>query len=117
MKKLSNTVRNLCLALALIAVGSFVTARALGDDIPTFSDPDVTSFCKSYAQFVDDFIDAYKAAKAGDTSKATALQSKAPELQAKAAQLASSGKLKTDEQSKYLAFVQAYSQKMVDALK
>ncbi|MBV8212856.1 MAG: hypothetical protein JOZ08_06475 [Verrucomicrobia bacterium] len=117
MKNLSNTLRNLCLALALIAVGSFVTTRALGDDIPTFSDPDVTGFVKSYAQFVDDIIDAYKAAKAGDNSKATALQAKAPELQAKAAQIASGGKLKTDEQSKYLAFVQACNQKMLDALK
>lgn len=117
MKKLSNIVRNLCLALALMAVGSFVTTRALGDDIPTFSDPDVTSFVKSYAQFVDDVIDAYKAAKAGDNSKITALQAKLPALQTQAAQLASTGKLKAEEANKYSTFVQSCTQKLVDAMK
>jgi hypothetical protein len=117
MKKLSNIVRNLCLALALMAVGSFVTTRALGDDIPTFSDPDVTSFVKSYAQFCDDVVDAYKAAKAGDNSKITALQAKLPDLQTQATQLASNGKLKSDEVTKYSTFVQSCTQKIVDGMK
>ena len=117
MKKLSNIVRNLCLALALMAVGSFATSRALGDDIPSFSDPDVTAFVKSYAQFCNDILDAYKAAKAGDNSKITALQAKLPELQTQATQLASSGKLKADEATKYSTFVQSCTQKLLDAMK
>src|SRR5258708_29414779 len=82
MKKMYYTLRTLCLVFTLMVTGSFVTSRALGDDVPTFSDPDVTNFAKTYSDFVNDYIDAYKAAKAGDNSKITPLQSKAPHLQA-----------------------------------
>ncbi len=80
MKKMYYTLRTLCLVFTLMVTGSFVTSRALGDDVPTFSDPDVTNFAKTYSDFVNDYIDAYKAAKAGDNSKITALQAKAPQL-------------------------------------
>lgn len=109
------TLRTLCLVFTLMVTGSFVTSRALGDDVPTFSDPDVTNFVKTYSDFVNDYIDAYKAAKAGDNSKITALQAKAPQLQAQAAQVA--GKLKPEESSKFQTFVTACSQKMLDAMK
>lgn len=115
MKNMYYTLRTLCLALTLMVTGSFVTSRALGDDVPTFSDPDVTNFVKTYSDFVNDYIDAYKAAKAGDNSKITALQAKAPQLQAQAAQVA--GKLKPEESSKFQTFVTACSQKMLDAMK
>jgi hypothetical protein len=115
MKKMYYTLRTLCLVFTLMVTGSFVTSRALGDDVPTFSDPDVTNFAKTYSQFVDDYIDAYKAAKAGDNTKITALQAKAPELQAQAAQV--SGKVKPEESSKFQTFVTACSQKMLDAMK
>lgn len=109
------TLRTLCLVFTLMVTGSFVTSRALGDDVPTFSDPDVTNFVKTYSDFVNDYIDAYKAAKAGDNSKITALQTKAPQLQAQAAQVA--GKVKPEESSKFQTFVTACSQKMLDAMK
>ena len=115
MKKMYYTLRTLCLVFTLMVTGSFVTSRALGDDVPTFSDPDVTNFVKTYSDFVNDYIDAYKAAKAGDNSKITALQAKAPQLQAQAAQVA--GKLKPEESSKFQTFVTACSQKMLDAMK
>jgi hypothetical protein len=115
MKNMYYTLRTLCLVFTLMVTGSFVTSRALGDDVPTFSDPDVTNFVKTYSDFVNDYIDAYKAAKAGDNSKITALQAKAPELQAQAAQVA--GKLKPEESSKFQTFVTACSQKMLDAMK
>jgi hypothetical protein len=115
MKKMYYTLRTLCLVFTLMVTGSFVTSRALGDDVPTFSDPDVTNFVKTYSDFVNDYIDAYKAAKAGDNSKITALQAKAPQLQAEAAQVA--GKLKPEESSKFQTFVTACSQKMLDAMK
>ena len=115
MKNMYYTLRTLCLVFTLIVTGSFVTSRALGDDVPTFSDPDVTNFVKTYSDFVNDYIDAYKAAKAGDNSKITALQAKAPQLQAQAAQVA--GKLKPEESSKFQTFVTACSQKMLDAMK
>jgi hypothetical protein len=115
MKKFYYPLRTLCLVFALMVTGSFVASRALGDDVPTFSDPDVTNFAKTYSDFVNDYIDAYKAAKAGDNSKITALQAKAPQLQAQAAQVA--GKLKPEESSKFQTFVTACSQKMLDAMK
>ena len=87
----------------------------MGDDVPTFSDPDVTNFAKTYSQFVDDYVDACKAVKAGDNTKITALQARAPELQAQAAQVA--GKLKPEESTKFQTFVTACTQKMVDAMK
>jgi hypothetical protein len=115
MKNMYYTLRTLCLVFTLMVTGSFVTSRALGDDVPTFSDQDVTNFVKTYSDFVNDYIDAYKAAKAGDNSKITALQAKAPQLQAQAAQVA--GKLKPEESSKFQTFVTACSQKMLDAMK
>ena len=115
MKTFNSKLRNFFLIFAVMVTGSLVANRAFGDDVPTFSDPDVTNFAKTYSQFVDDYIDAYKAAKAGDNSKITALQAKAPQLQAQAAQVA--GKLKPEESSKFQIFVTACSQKMLDAMK
>jgi hypothetical protein len=115
MKKLYYTLRNLCLVIACMAVGSFIASRALGDDVPTFSDPAVNTFVKTYAQFVSDYLDAYKAMKTGDNSKITALQTKLPELQSEASQVA--GKVKPDEATKFQTFVTGCAQKIVDATK
>ena len=115
MYKFYSRLRNLFLIVAVMVTGSLVASRALGDDVPTFSDPDVTNFAKTYSQFVDDYVDAYKAVKAGDNTKITALQARAPQLQAQAAQVA--GKLKPEESSKFQTFVTACTQKMVDAMK
>jgi hypothetical protein len=115
MKAFSYSIRNLFVILTLVATGCFISSRALGDDIPQFSDPDVTAFVKTYAQFTTDYVDACKAVKAGDSSKMAALQSKAPELQAQATQMV--GKVKADEASKFQVFISACAQKIVDAMK
>jgi galactose-1-phosphate uridylyltransferase len=115
MKALAHSIRNLFVILTLVVASIFISSRALGDDIPQFSDPDVTAFVKTYAQFTSDYVEACKAVKAGDNSKMTALQSKAPEIQAQAAQV--SGKVKADEAPKFQAFVSACAQKIVDAMK
>jgi hypothetical protein len=115
MKALRYSIRNLFVILTLVVVGSFINNRALGDDIPQFSDPDVNAFVKTYAQFTTDYVEACKAVKAGDNSKMTALQSKAPEIQSQAAQMG--GKVKADEAPKFQAFVSACAQKIVDAMK
>jgi biopolymer transport protein ExbD len=115
MKALPYSIRNLFVILTLVVAGSFISSRALGDDIPQFSDADLNAFVKSYAQFTSDYVDACKAVKAGDNSKMTALQSKAPELQAQAAQMA--GKVKADEAAKFQTFISACAQKIVDAMK
>jgi len=91
------------------------SAPALADDLPTFSDPDVNTFVKTYAQFVDDYITALKAAKTGDNSKLADVQTKAGALQTQATQAA--GKLKPDESEKFQKFVATCSQKITDAVK
>ena len=93
----------------LFVVLAFGT-RLFADDIPAFSDPDVNTFVKSYAQFVTDYVDAYNAAKTGDSSKLPALQPKSRELQVQAAQIA--GKIKPDESEKFSAFVGRCSEKI-----
>jgi hypothetical protein len=98
----------------LFVVLAFGT-RLLADDVPTFSDPDVNTFVKSYAQFVSDYVDAYKAAKTGDTSKLQALQSKSRELQAQAAQIP--GKIKPDESEKFSNFIGRCSEEISDVAK
>src|SRR5215469_9230937 len=115
MKTIPYSLRNLFVILTLVVTASFMTDRALGDEIPTFSDADVNTLVKTYAQFVDDYVEACKAVKAGDNSKIEALQAKAPQLQAQAAQIA--GKVKPDEAAKFQAFVATCSQKVVDAMK
>jgi hypothetical protein len=104
----------LSFAVLLFIALSFAT-RLLADDIPTFNDPDVSSFAKKYAQFVVDYEDAYKAMKAGDNSKVQALQSKAAELQAEAGNV--SEKVKPEEAQRFTEFIERCSQKLVDITK
>jgi hypothetical protein len=85
------------------------------DDIPTFGDPAVNTFVKSYAQFVIDYVDAYKAAKTGDGSKLQALQPRTRELQAQAAEIP--GKIKPDEAEKFSAFIGRCSEEISAVIK
>ena len=94
------------LFFVVIAFGT----RLFADDIPAFTDPDVNSFVKSYAQFVTDYVDAYTAAKTGDNSKLQDLEPKSRELQVQAAQIA--GKIKPDEAEKFSAFIGRCSEKI-----
>jgi len=77
-------MKSLTKAIAVSLLTS-IAGRVLADDLPSFSEPEVNTFVKSYAQFVDDYLVAFKAAKSGDASKVQALQAKAPELQAQGA--------------------------------
>jgi hypothetical protein len=116
--KTSPLIRSLRMAALTLATAFSIfalSARALADDLPSFTDPDVNTFVKTYAQFVDDYITALKAAKTGDNSKLAGVQTKAGELQSQATQAA--GKLKPDESEKFQKFVAACSQKIVDAAK
>jgi len=49
----------------LLSVSEF-TGRAFADSLPTFSDPVVNTFVKTYSQFVDSYVDA---ARTGDTAR------------------------------------------------
>ena len=111
-----------CLALAMFTVVS--VARA--DDVPKFSDPDVTAFAKSYGDFTTEYIsimqDYMAAAKSGDAAKMQASGQKVQDLQTKAAALQTEStklttKLKPEETEKFSTYLQGCAQKMVDALK
>jgi len=112
---LTRSLRATTLAWAAVFSVFALTARVFADDVPTFSDPDVNTFVKSYAQFVDDYVAALKAAKTGDNSKLSGVQARAGDLQSQATQ--ASGKLKADENAKFQAFVATCTQKITDATK
>jgi ubiquinone biosynthesis protein UbiJ len=110
--KTRSTLKSPC-ALLLVVIA--LTARLFADDIPTFSDADVTAFVKSYGQFVTEYVDAYKAAKAGDNSRLQTLEAKSQELQRQVAQII--GKIKPDEAEKFSAFVGQCAQRISDVAK
>jgi hypothetical protein len=104
--KWTSISKNISVALFALTLAG----RMLADDIPTFSEPEVNTFVKSYAQFADDYLAAYKAMKAGDSSKIQALQSQSAELQNETTQMI--GKLKPGEAEKFSAFVTACAHKI-----
>lgn len=111
------------LALALFALGGIVRAE---DAAPTFSDPEVTAYAKSYGEFTDHYAANMKnylaAVKSGDTAKmqeaAKKVQedtTKSAEIQTKSATISS--KVKPDEVQKFSGYLQKCAQKMADAAK
>ena len=84
--------------------------NVLAEEIPTFSAPEVNTFVKSYSDFADEYVAAYKAMKAGDSSKIQELQSKSGELETEATQV--TGKLKPNETDKFNTFVTSCAQRI-----
>ncbi len=103
-------LRNLTFVLLSIVIGSFTATRALGDDLPTFSEPEVNAFVKAYAGLVDDTVAAYKASQAGDSSKLKAVESKGDALAGQVQEIM--GKLKADETARFSAFIEKMAQKL-----
>jgi hypothetical protein len=102
-------VTALLLATAIAVFG--ITDRARADSLPTFSDPGVNTFVKTYSQFVDSYVDA---AKTGDTARLTGIQAKEAELQQQLAQLTQpNGKLKPEEAEKFQNFLATYKEKIL----
>jgi hypothetical protein len=101
---LIKTIGSGLLALSVLTAAETV----LAEDIPSFSAPEVNTFVKSYSDFADQYVVAYKAMKAGDGSKIQELQSKSSELETEAA--AVTGKLKPEETDKFNAFVTSCAQ-------
>ena len=103
---LIKTVGTGLLALCVLTAAD----RVLAEDIPSFSAPEVNTFVKSYSDFADEYVAAYKAMKAGDRSKIQELQSKSSELETEARQI--TGKLKPDETDKFNTFITSCAQKI-----
>jgi hypothetical protein len=88
-----------------------LSGHAFADGLPTFSDPAVNTFVKTYSQFVDSYVDA---AKTGDTAKLAGIQAKESELQQQLAQLTQpNGKVKQDEGAKFQTFLATYKEKIL----
>jgi hypothetical protein len=102
-------------AAALTWVAAFsafgLPGHAFADGLPTFNDPVVNTFVKSYSQFVDSYVDA---AKTGDTAKLAGIQAKESELQQQLAQLTQpNGKVKQDEGASFQIFLATYKEKIL----
>src|SRR5260221_586049 len=114
MMKTSIFIRSLRMATLSLATAFSVftfSARALADDLPTFSDPVVNTFVKTYSQFVDSYV---AAAKTGDTAKLAGIQAKESELQQQLAQLTQpNGKVKQDEGASFQTFLATYKEKIL----
>ncbi len=112
----------LCLSLAVFTGASLVRA----DDVPTFSDPDVTAYAKSYGEFADHYsadMKAYMATvKSGDSTKMQDAAKKMQDDAAKASEMSTKSatigtKVKPDEAQKFSMYLQKCAQKMADAAK
>jgi hypothetical protein len=109
MRKWTSLIRTI--GTGLFALFALTAAdRVLAEDIPTFNAPEVNTFVKSYSEFADQYVAAYKAMKAGDRSKIQDLQSKSSELETEAANV--TGKLKPEETDKFNAFVTSCAQRI-----
>ena len=126
MKSRFSTLRHrivlLCLPVALFTLGGIVRA----DDVPTFSDPEVTAYAKAYGEFADhysaDMKDYMAAVKSGDTATMQAAAAKMQPDSAKAQEMATksatiSSKVKPDEVQKFSGYLQKCALKMSDAAK
>ena len=93
------------------AFSVFGLVRASADSLPTFSDPVVNTFVKTYSQFVDSYVDA---AKTGDSARLATIQAKESELQQQLGQLTQpNGKVKQEEGEKFQNFLATYKEKIL----
>ncbi|HET9378947.1 MAG TPA: hypothetical protein VFO40_28505 [Chthoniobacterales bacterium] len=93
------------------AFSVFGLVRTSADSLPTFSDPVVNTFVKTYSQFVDSYVDA---AKTGDSARLATIQAKESELQQQLGQLTQpNGKVKQEEGEKFQNFLATYKEKIL----
>jgi hypothetical protein len=98
-------------AMAMILI--FAGQTFADEEIPKFTDPEVTAYVKSYAEFTEQYIAATKAAKAGDNSKLAGVDATSQKLQAMSGGFAT--KLRPEETEKFTDFLSRCAEKMVNA--
>jgi hypothetical protein len=84
-------------------------AEASGS-LPTFSNPDVNAFIKTYEQFAKDYLDAIKAMNSGDDSKIQAMADRSATMLDAIPKI--SVLLKEDEKTKYAAYFNGWKDKL-----
>ena len=96
---------------------SLLPLQVRADELPKFSDQDVTDFVKSYAEFVTKYIQAYQSAKTGNKSAFDEVKTKVTQLQGKVSSVAEKLKSKPEEVQRDEEFIATYTEKMIDATK
>jgi hypothetical protein len=91
--------------------------RVQADELPKFSDTEVNQFVSQYADFVTKYIQAYRAAKAGNPSAFDQLKTQVKQLQDEVAKVAEKLRSKPVEVQRYEQFITTYTEKMIDATK
>ena len=99
------------------AVLLLLPIRVQADDLPKFSDADVNQFVSQYAEFANNYAQAYQAAKKGNTSALDQLKTQVQQLEDKVSKVAEKLKLNPAEVQKYERFITMYTEKMIDATK
>jgi hypothetical protein len=80
-----------------------------------FIDESINTFADKYSKFADNYVAALQAAKTGDTSKLTSIQSEATDIQAQAVPIAK--KVKDGESAIFQSFIAQQIAKISDASK
>jgi hypothetical protein len=114
---LSLSIRCGVVLIASFLTLAFFTFPTKADELPKFSDAEVNQFVSQYADFVTKYIQAYQAAKAGNSSAFDQLKTQVKQLQDEVAKVAEKLKAKPEEAQRYEQFVANYTQKMIDATK
>ena len=87
------------------------------DELPKFSDKDVTDFVENYADFVTTYVQAYQSAKTGNKAAFDQVKTQVAKLQSQVANVAEKLKSKPEEVQRYEEFIATYTEKMIDATK
>ena len=107
----------------IVLIGSILTLALStlptnADELPKFSDSEVTQFVSKYADFVTKYIQAYEAAaKTGNPAAFEQLKTQVQQLQDEVAKVAEKLKAKPEEAQRYEQFIADYTEKMIDASK
>jgi hypothetical protein len=78
--------------------------------LPTFTNPAVNAFIKTYEQFATDYLDAIKAMNGGDDSKIQAMADRSATMLDTIPKIAAL--LKEDEKTKYAAYLNGWKDKL-----
>jgi hypothetical protein len=90
---------------------------AQADELPKFSEAKVNEFVSQYADFVNNYIEAYKAAKTGNPAAFNQLKTQVKQLQDEVAEVAEKLQSKPEEVQRYEQFITTYTEKMIDGTK
>ncbi|MBV8101508.1 MAG: hypothetical protein JOZ31_20380 [Verrucomicrobia bacterium] len=112
--KISFSIRCGIVLIASILTLALSLFPAKADELPKFSDAEVTQFVSKYADFVTNYIKAYQA---GNPAAFDQLKTQVQQLQDEVAKVADKLKENPEEAQRYQQFIATYTEKMIDASK